>query len=85
MDEKKVEALAQRNKEVVDTIKPFLADETPNVQGFVIAELLAIYIAGFNPLVRQKTLDLVLNTARDLMEQYDRWGEDGHPDNSYTQ
>jgi len=53
--------------ELVDRIKPVLAHHDPAVQGGVCADLMAIWIAGHHPDLREKALWDVIAAVRDLV------------------
>jgi hypothetical protein len=53
---------------VVEKIKPLLAGRSPDVQGAILADLLALYIAGHHPAMREEVMQLTIETARKLIE-----------------
>lgn len=57
---------------LVDQIKPILAGHHPGLQGAVIADLLAMYIAGLTKEngVRAEVFDAWFALARDLVTMY---------------
>jgi hypothetical protein len=48
-------------------IKPMLAGKGAHVQGAVLAELMALLLAGHHPSVRESVLTLWLATVRELV------------------
>jgi hypothetical protein len=66
---------ARRVHELVDRIKPILAGEAPNVQGAVLADLLAMWLAGHvimgdpkeTEKMRERALEIHIATVRALI------------------
>jgi hypothetical protein len=60
---------------ISDKIKPFLAGHPPEVQGAVLADMLAIFLAGhIGPgvdLLREQLISQHVATARELVANYD--------------
>lgn len=58
---------------LVDRIRPILAGHMPDIQGAVIADLLAIFLAGHTTEdgIREIVFDGWLALARDLVAMYD--------------
>ena len=54
-------------EELVDAIRPHLQDKGPEVQGAALADLLAIYIAGHHPAIRDDVLDAFITAVRKLV------------------
>ena len=52
---------------VVEAIRPLLAGRTPEVQGAVLADLLAIFLAGHHPELREKLLAMHIDGVRNLI------------------
>ena len=62
-------------QEIVERIKPELAGRSPQIQGAVLCDLLAIFLAGHPsepPELREEIFDLHLATVRKLVEHYDK-------------
>jgi hypothetical protein len=57
----------RRSAKLVKTIKPLLAGEDPEIVGVVLAELVAILIAGHAPDIREKVLRLFHSVTDDLV------------------
>jgi hypothetical protein len=53
--------------EIVDGIRPLLGGQHPAVQGAVIADLLAIWLAGHDHDIREALLDSHLGHVRELI------------------
>lgn len=51
----------------VDRIRPLLAGRSPEVQGAILADLLAIWVAGHSPQLRQGLLDMHIDMVRELI------------------
>lgn len=54
--------------EIIDRIKPLLAGHPPEVQGAVLADLLALWLAAHNSDARAGVLDAHLNGVIQLVE-----------------
>jgi len=66
-------------QEIVERIKPELAGKPPEIQGAVLCDLLAIFLAGHPPEppeLREEVLSMHIETMRKLVDWYD--GEAGH-------
>jgi hypothetical protein len=67
--------LAQRADELVQRIGPIMHGEGPEVQGAVLIELLAIYLAGYvGPNIteiREQQIAIMLAAVRELVSLYD--------------
>lgn len=59
--------VVSRAEYIVARIKPLLAGLGPEAQGIVIADLLATYLAGHHPAVRDDALAVFLDCVRDLV------------------
>lgn len=55
---------------LVDRIKPILANHAPDLQGAVIADLFAIYIAGHPEDVRRDVMAAWIDMVRGLLAIY---------------
>ena len=66
---------------LIESIKPLLAGRSPDVQGAVLADLTAIWLAGHPPQIRSEMLEHQIQYIRVLIEANDRimFGEAGHP------
>ncbi len=62
---------AEQVMEISQMINPLLADKGPAIQGGVIVDILAKYLAGHLPVeIRQKILDDILEVTWKLVEVY---------------
>ena len=52
---------------IVEAIRPMLAGKTPEVQGAVLADLLAIFLAGHHPELREQLLTMHIEGVRKLI------------------
>ncbi|WP_038384925.1 hypothetical protein [Bradyrhizobium elkanii] len=52
---------------LVEQIRPILAGQTPEVVGATLAQLLAIFIAGHAPLLRETAQRLLMDCAEGLV------------------
>jgi len=52
---------------LVDEIKPILAGHAPNLVGAVLADLLAIFMAGLHPALREEILEMHIKSVRGLI------------------
>jgi len=66
---------------VVDEIRPFLAGYSPALQGAVLSDLVAIWIVGHHPALRQIIFDMHVAAVPGLVDINDKliYGEDGFP------
>jgi hypothetical protein len=62
-----IERWSKESDEIVEAIRPLLAGKLPAVQGLVVAELVAIWIAGHAEEFREQILEMELQTIRDLV------------------
>jgi hypothetical protein len=62
-----IDGSIRRAQGIVDKIRPMLADESPDVQGAALAQLLAIFIGGHAPPLRQFQRAMLLDTADRLV------------------
>ncbi|TAZ20733.1 hypothetical protein ELH77_19195 [Rhizobium ruizarguesonis] len=67
--------------EIVDAIKPHLSGHPAEMQGAVIADLLAIWLAGHPPQLREEAIEFHMEMVRQLTEAEERlmFGAEGHP------
>lgn len=79
MDQTDIAAL--KVTEIVNAIKPLLGGHPPEVQGAVIADLLAIWLASHAPELRETALTFHIDMVRLLTatEEALIFGADGHP------
>lgn len=54
--------------EIIAKVMPMLAGHPPALQGIIVVELLAIWVAGHHPVVRDQMLKLQLETLPGLVE-----------------
>jgi actin-like ATPase involved in cell morphogenesis len=73
--------MALKVEQIVDAIKPHLSGHPPEVQGAVIADLLAIWLAGHPPELREAAMEFHMEMVRELIvaEEGLIFGADGHP------
>jgi hypothetical protein len=57
---------------LVEQIRPILGGKPPELQGAVLADLLAIFIAGHHPLIREEVMREHFDTVRALIEPNER-------------
>jgi hypothetical protein len=62
-------------QQITNRIAPLLAGHPPEVQGIVLADLVATFVAGHPPALRADTLDLLFDCARALIPCNDGWPE----------
>jgi hypothetical protein len=74
-------ALATAAMELLDQIRPMLHGRDPGVQGAVLADLTAIWLAGWAPAIREDVLRMHMEQIRVLIEVNEKiiFGEKGHP------
>jgi hypothetical protein len=69
------EELNRQSDEIVARIKPLLARRHPGVQGAVLADLLAIWLAGHSPSAEEALLANQIDGVRKLVPLYrERFG-----------
>lgn len=61
---------------IVEEIKPLLAGRGAEVQGAVLVNLVAIFIAGHDPVIREKILQLHIEAVRGLADVISREDQD---------
>jgi hypothetical protein len=66
---------------VVALIRPLLAGRAAEVQDLVLVDLLATFLAGHHPGLRETILELHIKAVRGLVEINEKimFGEHGHP------
>lgn len=64
------EELNKQSDEIVEAIRPLLSGKHPGVQGVVIADLLAIWIAGHIPSAEKQLLANHMNAVAKLVPLY---------------
>lgn len=76
---KEITELAEK---LVQTIKPILAGRGPDVQGVILCELTAIWLAGHTPLARESLIQMHMEAVRGMipMCEEELFGPEGHPD-----
>lgn len=72
---------AEEFRRIEDAIKPLLTGHPPPLQGAILADLLALYLAGHAPDLREDILQITINTIRRLIpvNEANLFGPDGHP------
>lgn len=65
----------------IKKIKPFLAGKAPDIQGAILADLLALWLAGHPPFIREEMLAHHMHMVRALAEvnEFILFGPNGHP------
>lgn len=67
MTDEEKDALARVAAFLQAQIEPLLKGHDPRVQGAVLSDLVAIWIAGHAPALREQMIQLHLATVRDLV------------------
>lgn len=67
MDNERETNVVSKAEYIVSRIKPLLAGLGPEVQGMVIADLLATYLVGHHPALREEQLAMLVDCARALV------------------
>ncbi|MEY9364756.1 hypothetical protein ABH994_007477 [Bradyrhizobium yuanmingense] len=67
IDDYDFQAAMRQSDALVEHIRPILAGQSPEVTGATIAQLLAIFIAGHAPPLREVSLRLLLECAEGLV------------------
>lgn len=69
-------------EKAVSAIKPLLAGREPEVQGAIMCELLAIWLAGHAPIIRDAVLETHVKLVREMIpiSEWELFGKKGHPD-----
>jgi hypothetical protein len=57
----------EEREAIVAAIKPLLAEHDPVIQGAALAELLALFVAGHRPAVRDEILGMHVSAVRELV------------------
>lgn len=57
---------------LVERIRRLLGGKPPELQGAVLADLLAIFICGHHPLIREEVLRLHIEAVRSLIPENER-------------
>ena len=83
--EQRTEIIDKAN-EIVAALKPQIAGHAPDIQLVVLADLVATFIAGWSPYVREKALATHTANVRDLIPINEMiiFGPEGHPDKRMT-
>lgn len=70
-----------RARGLVQKIRPILAHQGPETQGAVLVDLVAIWLAGHHPAVRDETLSTFLDTLTKLIVVNEKimFGDGGFP------
>jgi hypothetical protein len=61
------EQLTRQSDEIVERIRPMLAGKAPPLQGIIVAELTALFIAGHHPDLREQLIKVQDATVRELV------------------
>jgi hypothetical protein len=69
------------SREISLNLQPMLKGRDPAVQGAVLADLAAIWLAGWPPAAREELLDMHVQKIRELIDVNEKiiFGEKGHP------
>lgn len=62
-----IDQLTEQSNEIVDQIRPLLAGKLPQLQGIVVAELTAIWLAGHAPELRDDLIRMQDAAVRELV------------------
>ena len=62
-------AFADHVIEIVERIRPLLAGQGASVQGVVLADLLAIWVAGHAPEMHEELLQMHIKEVRNLISE----------------
>lgn len=78
------ETVTAQTEEIVRVAKrihPFLTGRSPDMQGAILADLLATWLAGHPPWMRDEILAMHVDGVRQLVPVNERlmFGERGHP------
>ena len=78
---------AEKVERIARAIKPHLAGISPEMQSAVLADLMAMYLAGHPDFVRQNLMRLFVDLVWKLMPVNEKliFGDDGHPQNREDQ
>ena len=73
---------AKQATAIVQTIKPHLAGLDPALQGAILCELLALWIAGHSPVIREDMLAMHVRAVDEMVPicEEELFGDEGHPD-----
>jgi len=68
---------------LVEAIKPIMAGQNPAIQGAVLGDLMAMWLAGHPDFIREAMLELQMSHIRRLMPIMEArlFGGHGHPQN----
>ncbi|MCA1524271.1 hypothetical protein [Bradyrhizobium yuanmingense] len=66
-DDYDFQAALRESDGLVEQIRPILTGQTPEVAGTTVAQLLAIFIAGHAPPLREAALHLLVDCAKGLV------------------
>jgi hemolysin-activating ACP:hemolysin acyltransferase len=80
-EQAKYERDATLAQNLSERVHPILAGQSPQVQGAVLADLLATWLAGHAPQIRKLVLTHHIDMMMPLIEVNERiiFGDDGHP------
>jgi hypothetical protein len=69
------------SKEISLKLQPMLKGHDPSLQGAVLADLAAIWLAGWPPAAREALLEIHVQKIRELIEVNEKiiFGGKGHP------
>jgi len=67
--------------EISERIKPFLAGQSPEIQGAVLCDLLSLWLAATHPGLREELLQMHIAFVREMVPSSERqiFGEGGFP------
>ena len=79
----RVDGMALEVARIASAIKPLLAERGPEIQSAVLADLMAMLLAGHPDFVRDDILDRIVGLVRKLVPLNEGllFGPDGHPQN----
>jgi hypothetical protein len=72
---------------IVDRIKPLLAGHDPSLQGAILGDLVAMFLAGHPPGIREEIFQMHIDLVRQLTEVNEKimFGDAGHPSGGLKQ
>ncbi len=77
-DLRKVESDRKEHDSAVEQVGALLAGRPPQAQGAILADLVSMWLAGWNPAVREEAFSLLLALARERVPvQEERAGRSG--------
>jgi hypothetical protein len=77
----KLDVMIDESAQLVETIRPLLAGRDPAVQAGTMVQLVAIWLAGHAPQIREEILAGLIEAANNIVGEFEKqlFGEHGHP------